>query len=898
MKFSDHKTLETDNFHAKSTEDVLVTLRSEVETGLSTEEATKRIRSHGKNTLVQRNPMTIFVLLRNQFVSPVVWLLAAAAFVAFAFGEWKEGTAVFVVLVINGCIGFFTELRAVRSMEALRAIGNLTTRVRRNGISVLLPAEQLVPGDIVLLEGGDIVTADLRLLEASNLEADESTLTGESLPVSKNIDPVAVDSTVTDRSSMLFKGTAMTRGSGTGIVVATGMQTELGQISKLVSDAQPEHSPLERQLERLSGQLIYFTLATVTIIGTAGVLSGRDIYLMIKSVIALAVAAIPEGLPIVATMALARGMWRMAKQNALIERLAAVETLGATSIILTDKTGTLTENNMRLQELDLPDGLYSVDQSTSKFVLNSKTFTSSDMPGIKKTLAALVLCNNAELGDDEAKPIGDPLEIAFLEVAQSHGMEKIELLKQYPKTGEIAFDSESKKMATIHQDGDKYLVSVKGAPEAVLTNSTNLFEAGTKHSIDKDTRHRWLIRTNEMASRGMRVLAVATKQIAHPDDEIYSELTFLGLLGLYDPPRPDVPEAIRNCRQAGIRVIMITGDHAITAASIAEEIGISDVNPEVIEGRELKPRKFLTETEIKKIRGTNIFARVSPSQKLDLVAIFQSDGNIVAMTGDGVNDAPALKKADIGVAMGLRGTQVARDASAMVLLDDAFKTIITAIREGRIIFRNIQHFVMYLLSCNLSEVLIVGMAILLGLPLPILPLQILFLNLVTDIFPAFALGLGEEDGHVLSARPRNPMKPIITKPMWFEMIAHSLSITTATLGSLVLAYWVLEMKKEPAVTVSFLTIAFAQLWHVFNVRDPRAPVFNNSIVRNVYVWAALGLSTFLLLAAVYIEPIASVMHLHIPTPEAWGLIIIMSLLPVILGQVGKIISANIYQSKK
>lgn len=891
-------TQRPDYFHSRSAQQVIIQLKSEVARGLTTKEAGVRAASYGKNLLVQRKPTRIWTVLRNQFSSPVVVLLAVAAAIAFVFGEWKEGTAVLVVLAINGCLGFFTELRAVRSMEALRAMGSLTTRVRRDGRSMLLPAEDLVPGDIVLLEGGDVVTADLRLLEVSNLEADESTLTGESLPVSKNIECVPVDSVIGDRFSMTFKGTAITRGSGTGIVVATGMQSELGHISKLVEEAAPERSPLERQLETLSGQLVRFTLGIVTIIGFVGVLGGRDVYLMVESAIALAVAAIPEGLPIVATMALARGMWRMARQNALIERLAAVETLGATSVIFTDKTGTLTENNMRLREMDLPDGLSLVDQKTSQFLSNSVSQQVSESPNIERVLNSLVLCNNAELSSVGTKSIGDPLEIAFLEIGRSNGIEKSELLRRYPKTREIAFDSESKKMATVHQDGDKYFAAVKGAPEALLGHAADYFKAGSKIAFNDTTRKLWLDRTNKMAARGMRVLAVASKEMSNFDGEVYNDLTFLGLLGLYDPPRLDVPGVIRTCRDAGIRVVMITGDHAITAGSIAAAIGLSDNQPEVMEGRNLKPMHLLSESDLDKIRATSVFARVSPSQKLDLVSIFQSDGQIVAMTGDGVNDAPALKKADIGIAMGLRGTQVAREAAAMVLLDDSFKTIVTAIREGRVIFRNIQHFVMYLLSCNLSEVLVVGLAVFAGLPLPLLPLQILFLNLVTDVFPAFALGLGEEEGHVISQHPRDPEKPIISRPMWMEMIVHGIILTLATLGSLIIAHWVLLLDKQQSVTVSFLTLAFAQLWHVFNVRDPRSSIFINSITKNVFVWAALGVSTFLLLAAIYIEPFAAVLELRAPTAEAWAVIICMSIVPVILAQAGKTLSVFLYRKKE
>lgn len=884
--------------HACTPEQVLRQLVTSPDTGLSAAETTRRRTSWGPNTLRSRKSAKSLTLLFNQFESPVVWLLAAAALVAFLFGEWKEATTVVVVLVINAAIGFVTELRAVRSMEALRGLANLTTRVRRDGHAQLVAGEDLVPGDIVLLEGGDRITADLRLLEASSLSADESTLTGESVAVSKHVRPVYADLPMGDRACMVYKGASLVSGTGIGIVVATGMASELGKISKLVEEAAPEHSPLERQLERLSGQLIRFTLLIVALIATAGIIAGRDIYLMIESAIALAVAAIPEGLPIVATMALARGMWRMARQNALIERLSAVETLGATTIILTDKTGTLTENRMRLRELDLPDGFLTLERTSGRFVRDDHPIAPSDLANLDQALVAMVLCNNAELGDADMNHTGDPLEVALLEAGRIGGIRQTTLLHRTPKVSEVAFDSDSRKMATTHEDGDALLVCVKGAPEAVLENATAILNDGKIVPLSRSERQNWNARTDAMAGRGMRVLALATKQAANAGEPVYQGLTFLGLLGLYDPPRPEVRNAIAHCHDAGIRVVMITGDHAATAGAIAAQVGLSREQPRLLEGRNLKPRQDLTQSELETVRRTEVFARVSPAQKLDLVSIYQADGEIVAMTGDGVNDAPALKKADIGVAMGLRGTQVAREAATMVLRDDAFGTIVSAIREGRVIFRNIQRFVMYLLSCNLSEVLIVGLAIMLGLPLPLLPLQILFLNLVTDIFPAFALGLGEEDGHVLNDPPRDPRKSIVTRTMWLAMIGHSISITVATLGALVLARFVFMLDRQETVTVSFLTLAFAQLWHVFNMRDPRSGWIVNAVSRNPYVWAALALSGALLLAVVFIGPFAEVLELRPPGMTAWGLIIAMSLLPLVPGQIGKAAAAYTRRSER
>lgn len=882
--------------HALALENVVEAYETDLKLGLTSSETEARRAAFGINRLAAKPPTSLARLIRHQFESPVVLLLVAAATIAMLFGEWKEGIAIGLVLLINGTIGFVTELRAARSMEALRLLGNLTTRVRRDGRAALVPAEDLVPGDVVLLEGGDIVTADLRLVEASNLAADESALTGESVAVEKGTDAVTPDCPIGDRVGMVFKGTAITRGSAIGIVVATGLQTELGQISKLVEEAAPEHSPLERQLQKLSGQLIKFTLAVVAILGILGVVQGEDIFLMIEASIALAVAAIPEGLPVVATMALARGMWRMAKQNALIERLSAVETLGATTVIFTDKTGTLTENSMQLREIDCPEGVYELVEKTGRFERGTTDNGSGDQTCLSDILTAGLLCNNAELSETDGKHTGDPLEQALLIAAHAGGIDLRAQLDRFPRVREIAFDSTSKMMATIHEADQAFDVWVKGAPEAVLEACSSIQADGqTVAPLTPEGMAKWHVRTDEMAARGMRVLAVAKRSVTSPEAADYADLTFLGLLGLYDPPRGDVPDAIAMCRRAGIRVIMMTGDHAVTARNIAESVGLAGADPVVVEGRSLRPIADLSVSDLQSLRLADVFARVSPAQKLYLVALYQKDGHIVAMTGDGVNDAPALKQADIGVAMGLRGTQVAREAAAMVLRDDVFGSIVAAIREGRVIFRNIQRFVTYLLSCNLSEVLVVGVAILVGLPLPLMPLQILFLNLVTDVFPAFALGASEGSDKILQRPPRDPGKPIVTRALWTAIVLHSLSISAATLGAFILAQGYLRMEPDAAVTVSFLTLALAQLWHVFNMRDPRSRVLRNEITRNRYVWGALVLSICLVIAVLFIPVAADALDLVAPDDRAWGLIMAMSLLPLVLGQVAKIVSVVRYR---
>ena len=867
--------------HTLPASEVLTALDVSVGAGLDDEEVKQRTQIFGRNTIVARSPVSALDVLFHQFRGPVVYLLAAAAALAFYFGEIEEGGAIVIVLAVNALIGFVTEIRAARSIEALRALGTKSARVRRDGHVRTVSAEQLVPGDIVLVEGGDSISADLRLVEASHLGADESTLTGESVAVEKSTVPVAADARVGDRHSMLFKGTAVTRGSGVGVVVATGLSTELGHISKLVEEAEPETSPLELRLAKLSGQLVWAVTALTVIIAVVGVSEGKDAFLMVEAAIALAVAAIPEGLPIVATLALARGMLRMARQNALIERLSAVETLGATTIILTDKTGTLTENRMTVRRLWVPDGEIEIDGGGATQFGNDAQIAS--------LLEAAVLCNDAALGEAGEDGTGDPMELALLRAGFLAGLTRHALLQHNRIVRKEAFDAATKMMATVHSRGEHFLYAVKGAPEAVLDASMRVAGENGDIELDDAMLDEWAERIEQLGRHGLRVLACAMKHIPEADANPYEALIFLGLIGLEDPARADVRQAIEDCHTAGIRVVMVTGDHAVTARSIGRAVGLGDTT-NVIEGRRLVELANSGNGDLLK---AGIFARVNPAEKLSLVRAYQEAGEIVAMTGDGVNDAPALRQADIGVAMGLRGTDVAREAAAMILLDDAFPTIVKAIREGRVIFGNIRRFAAYLLSCNLSEVLVVGLAILSTLPLPILPLQILYLNLITDVFPAFALAMGEGERDVLKRPPRNPQEPILGRPQWIVIVLQSLVLTAATFGALALARLELDLDSRSVITVTFLTLAFAQLWHVFNMRELHSAMFSNEVTRNPWVWAALALCTVLLAAPPYIPTVADVLHLAPPSAAMWAIILVLSLLPTLVIQAAASLTATL-----
>jgi Ca2+-transporting ATPase len=869
-------------------DEVLAALRVARGTGLSEAELAVRLQQYGRNQLRQVRNKSPWQILLNQFKSLIIVLLGAAGGISFLFGDWLEGLAIIAVIVINAAIGFFTELKAVRSMEALRRLGSVKTRVRRDGRELNVPAHSLVPGDIVLLEGGDVVTADLRLIAASRLQADESTLTGESFPVMKNVALLSEGVPLAERTNMLFKGTAVTRGSGEGVVVATGMATELGCISSLVAEAEDETTPLERRLDQLGHRLIWATLAITAAIGLAGYIKGREFLVTLETSIALAVAAIPEGLPIVATLALAKGMHRMAKRNALINRLSSVETLGAATVIFTDKTGTLTENRMTVARMVIAGNEIHFDEQAG-FVLDGKPLQANDQPLLTCALRVAVLCNNAsyEKKAEKGPPraTGDPLEVALLAAGAFAGLHKKELVEQLPEVREEAFDSESKMMATFHKDDAGILVVVKGAPETVLAASARVFDEGGETALTETVRTELLEQANRLAGEGLRVLALAQKKEAWAEALPYENLSFIGLVGLHDPPRADIREALDRTRDAGIKVIMVTGDLAVTAQHIACSVGlVRHANAEVIHGGDLRPPEELAEDDRRHLLGVSLFARVSPKQKLDLIAFYQAGGEVVAMTGDGVNDAPALKKADIGIAMGRRGTQVAREAADMVLTDDAFSSIVVAIEGGRVIFNNIRKFVIYLLSCNISEILVVSIATLLNAPLPILPLQILFLNLVTDVFPALALGLGKGDSAVMRQPPRAPQEAIINRSHWLIMSGYGLLISLSVLGALAMALFRLGMTEQEAVSVSFLTLAFAQLWHVFNMRNRGSQFFKNDITMNPYVWGALALCTLLLLAAVYLPGLAGVLSLADPGPEGWLLVLMMSLVTWSVGQ--------------
>lgn len=852
---------------------VLDALQTDQDIGLSSSQASKRLEQFGNNQLIVAKAESGWSIFYRQFKNLMVVFLSLATLLSLFLDEHLEAVAILVVILVNVILGFYTELRAIRSMEELKKLSSIDAKVMRDGKQQLVDIGGLVPGDIVILEAGDLVSADLRILDASRLQVNESTFTGESVPNDKIVEKISEQTILAERFNMLYRGTSITRGSAIAVVVATGMATELGHIVHLLSESkEQEQTPLEERMLNLGKRLMWLTMLVAIVIIAMGLISGVSLWLMIQTGIALAVATIPEGLPVVATIALARGMWRMAKQNALINRLSAVETLGATAIICTDKTGTLTENRMTVSKV-----------ITSSVELNiSQIKDAIDHPEIIAAFNIMSLCNNAQVDG-----FGDPLEVALLTAAENVGYDISKISDDYPRTDEFAFDAELRLMATLNQNNGNSYLFVKGAPESILNKCDRVFINNEITSISDSDIKNWLDKNKKMAESGLRVIALAKLDDVYSLSQLpWDNLIFIGLIGLLDPPRVDIKKSIARCQQAGMHIVMVTGDQMITARNIAFETGIvTEPYGTVINGDRLEQLLFNIENNKEEILSSRVFSRVTPTQKLQLVNLYQQQGYVVAMTGDGVNDAPALQKADIGIAMGQRGTQVARDASDMILKDDSFATIAMAVEQGRIIFNNLRRFVIYLLSCNLSEVLLIVLATLLSLPLPLLPLQILFLNIVTDVFPALALGVCEGDEKIMREKPRPRNESILTNQHWFIIIVYGVLLTMAVFSIYLLSYKYWQYNLDKVITISFLTLAYAQLFHVFNMRSLMSTVINNDVVKNKYIWLALLLCVVLLLTAMWAPGINTALQLVDLSIIDWLWILGISILPTIIIQV-------------
>lgn len=855
------------------------------ELGLPSFEVGEQRTQYGSNSIQSIRPRPAWRLLVDQFASIVIALLGVAALVAWATGDVIEATAILVVLLINALVGFVTEWQAGRALDALRRQSRTTTRVRREGIEITVDAEDLVPADIIILNAGDRVPADARLLECYGLQTEESALTGESTPVDKAIEPVQVDTPLSERHPMVYLGTAIAAGRAIAVVVDTGAQTELGRVGRLVATSVKDRSPLEIRLTQLGQRLVYIVLAVAFVVMIAGWLRGDGLWTMVEVGISLAVAAVPEGLPAVTTLILALGVLRIAKQKAIMRRLSAVETLGSTTVICADKTGTLTENRMTVREYYLSDG--------RRIQVEAGECSAAGDELLEQALRIGVLCNEAAFrteGKEETITLGDPTETALLVVADALVLNVSHERALHPKLAEQPFHASTKRMTTLHRRIDgQHFAALKGAPLVVLEACSHYADGpNSVRALDNEVRARFALANEQMADRALRVLALAVKHFGIEmdqlsDQNLESGYTFLGLVGMIDPPRPGVAEAIRLARIAGIRTVMLTGDQLNTGRAIARELGLSVDEPHAVQARELVGIDQPRFAEL--ARTTDVFARVSPEDKLRIVEALQQANEVVAVTGDGVNDAPALKRANIGIAMGMRGTEVAKEAADVVLADDNFETIVRAIEGGRTIYANITKFVHMMFSHNLGEVVMIFTAIVLGWPLPLLPLQILWMNLVTDVFPALALAFEPPSPEVMKQRPRDPSTSLLSKNLliligWQAMMIALLALTAYT--------WALRTygPGAHARTVALFAIIGAQLGHMFNCRS-RTRSALDGIFRNPFIWGATLIVVLLQLLAIYFSPLALVLGTDRIAEIDWMVIGFCVVVPVIVVEISK-----------
>ncbi|HEX9191761.1 MAG TPA: cation-translocating P-type ATPase [Candidatus Deferrimicrobiaceae bacterium] len=861
------------DWHNLDIPDVLRTLRTDRESGLSDAGAAGRLREEGPNELPGGPVLSPWRILLSQFASTMVAVLLVAAAVSALLRDPADAAAILAIVVLNALLGFAQEYRAEKAVAALRRLAAPEVRVRRDGRVLVVPARNLVPGDIVLLEAGARVPADARLIEGHSLRVDESPLTGESAPVEKSTEPLPdPDLPLADRRNCLHLGTTVVHGRGTAVVTATGAATELGRVARMLSEVRREPTPLQRRMARLGRDLSLLALAIVAVLFGMGLLRGEDPGLLILTAVSLAVAAVPEGLPAVVTVTLALGSQRMLARRALIRRLPAVETLGSVTVICSDKTGTLTRNRMAVAEVASAGERASIGGGDAP----------PSLPASHAFLAAAcALCNDAVVPPPGgAPPLGDPTEVALAELSARVGLPKGMLEERFPRRAEVPFTSERKRMTTVHEADRKHLgpagatdpageavlpflggapafAITKGAADGLLPLCDAEWTGDGARPLSPAGRERILAEVAEMADRGLRVLGVAFRPLPEAPDGAWGEvretgLAFLGHIGMIDPPRPEAAAAVATCRAAGIRPVMITGDHPRTALAVARTLGIDRGAPPVT-GAELSR---MTPGELAATaRGSDVYARVSPEHKLAIVSALRADGHVVAMTGDGVNDAPALRKADIGVAMGESGTDVAREASDMVLTDDNFATIVAAVEEGRVIYDNVRKFVLFILASNVGEILVMFLGPLLGMPLPLLPLQILWINLLTDGLPALALGMEPAEVDVMRRPPRPPEEGVLGRGTW----GYILAVGTLLAVLCLLVALPLFRAGDPAWrTALFTTLTLAQMAHVLAIRSVRDPLYRRGLLSNRPLLLSVGVTVLLQLAVVYAPPLQAV----------------------------------------
>jgi Ca2+-transporting ATPase len=881
--------------------------------GLSAEEAARRLAERGPNELEEKPRPTFLALLLGQFKDFLVIILIVAAIISLALGEWLDAGAIILLVILNAIIGVVQESKAEEALAALKKMAAPEARVLRGGRTIVVPSRDLVTGDVVFLEAGNHVPADCRLVEAASLRVEEASLTGESVPVEKQPGAaVAADAPLGDRATMAFMGTTIAFGRGRGIVTETGMRTQIGLVATLLQEQEDEETPLQKKLAQVGRWLGIAALAICAVVFLVGILEGREVLMMFMTSVSLAIAAVPEGLPAIVTICLALGMQEMVKRHALIRRLPAVETLGSATAICTDKTGTLTQNEMTVANVWADGEIFSVTgegwQPRGEIQKDGMRAELRHHEAVRLLLEAALLASDARLERDADgsgwRMVGDPTEGALVVAAAKAGLHRDQVETHYPRVAEVPFDSERKRMSTIHrvplgaidkreaapiEVSEPYVLFVKGAPDLLLSRCTRIRTGGRTSELADAQRKSALEMNTRLASRALRVLAVAGRPLAAvPDDPspaVETDLTFIGLVGMIDPARPETGPAVQKAHDAGITVVMITGDYADTAAAIGEKVGILDEAGTVLSGSQIEALD--DERLAGALEHTRVFARVSPKHKVRIVDALKKRGHIVGMTGDGVNDAPALKRADIGIAMGITGTDVTRETADMVLTDDNFASIVSAVEQGRVIFSNIRKFVYFLLSCNLGEIGTIFIGTLLGWPVPLTAIQLLWMNLLTDGAPALALGMEKGEPGIMDRPPRPPTEPIINRSMVLGLSLQAVAITAASL----IAFWIglNVFDSEPmAHTMAFVMLSGCQLARAYTNRSERASLFSLGVFSNRWMQYAVLVSSVLLLAAVYVPGLNTVFNAVPLSLGAWAFLAPLLFAPAIVDELTKL----------
>lgn len=875
------------------TDEVERSTNTDLRNGLSKEEVQERIKKVGYNELVEARKKSLFITFLEQFKDFMVLILFGATCISMLLGEWVDAIAILAIVLLNGVLGFIQENRAEKSLQALKQLAAPQVTTLRGGVWEKVPSREVVLGDVIRFSSGDRIGADARIIECSSLQIEESALTGESVPAQKGNQALREDDiSLGDQENMAFMGTLVTRGHGMGIVTDIGMNTAMGQIASLIQDTKEAETPLQKRLAQLGKVLIILALALTVLVVAIGIFQGQAFYKMVLAGVSLAVAAIPEGLPAIVTVALSLGVQKLIRKKAIVRKLPSVETLGCASVICSDKTGTMTQNKMMVtnlwtnnQAINLTGSGYKPE---GKFYKNDTEIQIENEKAFVQLVTFGMLCNTADIQKKGKEFIldGDPTEGALVVAAMKAGITREVINSQFEILQEFPFDSSRKMMSVVVQDrsGNRFVV-VKGAPDIIVDRCESILWNNKTQPINEVTLRSVNEEIDSKASLALRNIAIAYKMLTPSqasiknENEAESKLTFIGLESMIDPPRPEVANAVKECNEAGIKTIMVTGDHATTAKAIAEQLGILAEGGRVVEGRELSTMSVSDLEEI--VDDVYVFARVSPLDKLKIVHALQNRGHIVAMTGDGVNDAPAIKAADIGISMGITGTDVAKEASSLILVDDNFATIKTAIKEGRNIYENIRKFIRYLLASNVGEILVMLFAMLLGLPLPLQPVQILWVNLVTDGLPAMALGVDPAENNVMKRRPRHPNEGIFSRGLGWKIISRGILIGIVTLISFIIAYNQHPTDLQYAQTIAFATLVISQLILVFDCRSEYS-ILHRNIFSNLYLVGAVLISVLSMLVVIYYEPLQPIFDTKAIVARDWLLILGLSAIPTFL----------------